>query len=68
VLSYIGDHLQAGNLCVPGSEAFADHRAELLPWPECEQRLPEYCQRLGMPATANEFVTELQRQLAQVRH
>ena len=65
VLSYIGDHLQAGNLCVPGSEAFADHRAELLPWPECERRLPEYCERLGMPATANEFVSDLQRQLAE---
>jgi len=65
VLSHIGDHLQAGNLCVPGSEAFADHRAELLPWPECEQRLKEYCERLGMPATANEFVSDLQRQLAE---
>jgi TnpA family transposase len=65
VQSYIGDHLQAGNLCVPGSEAFADHRAELLPWPECEQRLPEYCERLGMPATGNEFVSDLQRQLAE---
>lgn len=66
VLSYLADHLQAGNLFVPGSEAFADHRAELLPWPECERRLKEYCDRLGMPATAEEFVKELRRQLTEV--
>jgi TnpA family transposase len=65
VLSYIGDHLQAGNLCVPESEAFADHRAELLPWQECERRLKAYCDRLGMPTTADEFVKDLQRQLTE---
>lgn len=61
VLSHIADHLQAGNLCAPGSEAFADHRAELLPWRECERRLKEYCERVNLPATADEFVKELQR-------
>ena len=66
LLSYIGDHLQAGNLYVPGSEAFADHRSELLPWPECERRLKEYCDRVDIPATAEQFVKELQRQLTEV--
>jgi len=66
VLSYLADHLQAGHLFVPGSEAFADHRAELLPWPECERHLKEFCDRSGLPATADEFVKELQRQLTAV--
>jgi len=65
VLSYIGDHLQAGNLFVPGSEAFADHRAELLSWPECELRLEEYCDRLSLPAGGETFVKEVQRQLTE---
>ena len=63
MLSYIADHLQAGNLGVPGSEAFADHRAELLPWPECESQLKEYCERTGIADNAEQFVIELQRQL-----
>ena len=65
-LSYIADHLQAGNLCVPGSETFADHRAEWLPWPECERQWKDFCDRMGLPATADEFVKPLQRQLTEV--
>jgi hypothetical protein len=63
LLSYIADHLQAGNLWVPGAEAFADHRAELLPWSECEHQLKEYCERTGLAGNAEQFVVELQRQL-----
>jgi TnpA family transposase len=66
LLSYITDHLQAGNLFAPGSESYADHRAELLPWAECESRLPDFCERTGLPTTADEFVKELQRQLTEV--
>lgn len=66
LLSYIADHLQAGNLSVPGSEAFVDHRAQLLPWKECEGHLKEYCQRTGMADTADQFVSDLQRQLTEV--
>ena len=35
----------------------------MLSWEECEQRWPEYCERIGIPATADEFVKELRRQL-----
>jgi len=63
VLSHVADQLENGNLCVIGSDSFADQRRQLLSWNECEPRLPEYCQRIGIPATADEFVKELQRQL-----
>jgi TnpA family transposase len=66
VLSYLTDHLQSGTLFVPGSEAFANHRAELLLWRQCERRLKEFCDRTGLPATADEFVKEMQRQLTEV--
>jgi len=63
VLSHVADQLEAGNLCVAGSDSFGDYRRQLLSWEECEQRLPEYCERIGIPATADEFVSELHRQL-----
>ena len=66
MLSYLADHLQAGNVFVPGSEAFADHRAELLLWPEYQRRLKEFCDRVGLPASADEFVQEWQRQWTEV--
>ena len=44
---------------------FADHRAELLPWRECERRLKTYCDRIGIPATADQFVKDLERQLTE---
>ena len=65
VLSYLTDHLQAGTLFVPGSDAYADHREELLSWRECESRLKEYCKRVDLPANADEFVGQLQRQLTE---
>ena len=42
VLSHVADALRSGDLFVPGSEAFADYREQLLPWDECEDRLPAY--------------------------
>jgi len=38
----------------------------MLPWPECQRRLKEFCDRVGLPASADEFVQELQRQLTEV--
>ena len=64
--SYIADHMQAGNLFVPGSEAFADHRANLLPWNECETHLQEYSTKTGMATTADEFIHDLRRQLTEM--
>jgi hypothetical protein len=66
VLSCLTEHLQSGTVFVPGSGAFADHRAALLPWRECERRLKEYCDRIGLPATADEFIEEMQRRMTEV--
>src|SRR3546814_2810856 len=50
-------------MCVLGSESFADYRKQLLPWEECLQRLPAYCEKVGLPGTAKEFVASLKNQL-----
>ena len=63
VMSHVADALRSGDLFVPGSEAFADYREQLLPWDECEERLPAYCEAVGLPATAAGFVAGLRCQL-----
>jgi len=48
VFVYLADALQTGDLYVIGAETFADYRAQLLPWVECEARLAAYCTTLGI--------------------
>ena len=50
VFVHLADALQAGDLYVVGAENFADYRAQLLPWSDCEKRLPTYCAALGIAA------------------
>ena len=59
VFSYLADELRSGDLCVAGSESFADYRQQLLPWAECEAMLPDYCAKIGLPDNAEEFVAGL---------
>ena len=55
--------LKTGDAYVTGSEEYADFRAQLLPWHECEQSVTEYCKQLGIPATADGFVEHLEDSL-----
>ena len=57
IFTYIADGLRSGDLYVSGSETYADYRAQLLPWAECEPLLTSYCQAIGLPTTATAFVT-----------
>ncbi len=63
VFSYIANSIRSGDVYVAGSEEFADYRAQLLSWEECQQRLAAYCEALDMPQTAVEFVQSLRQQL-----
>jgi TnpA family transposase len=63
VFSYVANRIRSGDLYVAGSEEYADYRAQLLPWPECEKRLAAYCEAVGLPTTAVEFVQQLRQQL-----
>jgi TnpA family transposase len=56
--------LRSGDLCVAGSDAFADYRDYLLPWNECEKRLPGYCEKLGMQDSGSGFVAQLRQWLS----
>ena len=60
----LADALQAGDLYVAGAEAFADYRAQLLPWAECKVRLPAYRAALGIPERGEDFAVVLKEELA----
>src|SRR5271167_4198736 len=47
----------------PTSENFADYRAQLLPWAECEARLPAYCTTLGIAERGEDFAAALKAEL-----
>jgi TnpA family transposase len=64
VFVHLADALQTGDLYVEGAEAFADYRAQLLPWAECEKRLPAYCAALGIPEQGEDFAAALRAELA----
>lgn len=63
VFIHLADALQTGDLYVVGAEAFADYRAQLLPWSECEKRLPAYCAALGISARGEDFAAALKNEL-----
>lgn len=66
VFSYVAEELKTGDLCVAGSEQYADYRDQLLSWEECEPKVAEYCQRLNFPMTAEGFVEHLRTWLTEV--
>jgi TnpA family transposase len=66
VFSYVAAELKTGDLCVRGSEQFADYREQLLSWEECEPKVAEYCQQLGFATDAEGFVEGLKRWLTEV--
>jgi TnpA family transposase len=63
VFVHLADALQTGDLYVVDAEGFADYRAQLLPWSDCEKRLPAYCAALGIAACGEDFAAALKEEL-----
>ncbi len=63
VFVYLADALQSGDFYVVGAEEFADYRAQLMPWSECEPRLAAYCTALGIPERGLDFSAALKAEL-----
>lgn len=64
IFSHLATELKTGDAYIPGSSSFADYRAQLLSWEECQPLLTEYCTELGLPTDAQGFVMQLRQQLA----
>lgn len=65
VFSYLAFELRTGDMYADGSQDYADYRAGLLSWEECEKDVAAYCQQLGLPATAEGFVDHLKKMLGE---
>lgn len=60
IFSYLAAELKSGDICVLGSESYGDYRLQLLSWSECEPKVGEYCQNLGLPQDADDLIEHLQ--------
>ena len=59
VFAALAVELKIGDAYVVGSEEYADFRAQMLPWEECEPLVAEYCGQLGIPSTGEGLVEHL---------
>lgn len=59
IFSYLATELKSGDICVLNSEAYADYREQLLSWKDCQTLVETYCQQLGFPIKAEDFVENL---------
>jgi len=55
--------LKSADICVPGSDAYADFREQLLSMEECAKALAEYGEQVGLPVESVTFVNHLRKQL-----
>lgn len=65
IFSYVAEELRTGDLCVEGSEKYADYREQLLSWEECEPLVEQHCLELGLAPTAEGFVAQLRAMLSE---
>lgn len=59
VFTYLAEELRTGDIAITGAGEYADWRANLLPWEECEPLLEGFCAGVGLPATAAGFTEHL---------
>ncbi len=63
VLSHVAQALAGTDLYVEHSGEYGDYRKQLLSLEECDARLPDYCESLGLPASGHDFVASLKEKL-----
>ncbi len=65
IFSYLATELKTGDICVDGSESYADFGEQLLSWQECQPQLESYCQELNIPCEPEALLSHLQQWLTQ---
>ncbi|MCX7121076.1 MAG: Tn3 family transposase [Gammaproteobacteria bacterium] len=63
VLSHVASELRSKDLFVVGSDAYNDHRKELLSWTTCANLLDDYCKKTNIPNSGKECVRQLKERL-----
>ena len=63
ICTQIVRELKSGDLCVIGSDAYSDHRDELLPMEECERTRTDYGEKVGLPVESAAFIAHVRTML-----
>jgi len=58
--------LKSGDLCIEGSDKFADYREQLISWEEYAQTIAAYGEQVELPTEAKAFITETRGWLEEV--
>lgn len=66
VFSQLMAELKSGDLCVPGSDRFADYRDQLISWEEYHHGVAAYGEMVGLPVEGTAFVAHMKARLAGV--
>lgn len=64
VFTQVMIELKSGDLCIAGSDAYGDYRAQLVPWDTYAREIAAYAEQAGLPATPKAIVAALQDRLA----
>lgn len=63
VFSQLLQELKSGDLCLPGSDRFADYRDQLISWEEFQREVGAYAEMVGLPVKAEAFVAHMKTRL-----
>ena len=66
VFSQVMWELKSGDLCIEGSDKFADYREQLISWAEYEESVTAYGEQVELPVEAAAFVAATRRWLEEV--
>ena len=66
VFSCLSNELRSGDIFIEGAEAYADYRKELLDWQSCQPLLNEYCDEVGIPNNAKDFVKNIRNNFIKI--
>ncbi|MBA2658447.1 MAG: Tn3 family transposase [Nitrosospira sp.] len=66
VFSQLMVELKSGDLCIPGSNHFADYRDQLISWEEYHLDIAAYGEMVGLPIEGAAFVTHMKARLTAV--
>jgi len=58
--------LKSGDLCIAGSDKFADYREQLISWEEYEEAVAAYGEQVNLPTDAATFVAQMRKELEHV--
>lgn len=66
VFSQLMWELKSGDVCVVGSDGFADYRGQLISWEEYKQMVADFGEQVGLPVEGAAFIERTRSWLAEV--